>query len=339
VHIRSARRWGRRPACLAGAIWLYAALVATSAAAQGSTERQALDDAWWTGPIFAASAATLPEGHVAIEPYLYDVRPYAHLDGRGDSRRAAREDDFGSLTYLYYGLADGMTVGLIPHFGYRRVTGGQGSRGVGVGDLTIQAQYRLTQFHEGGWTPTTSLSIGESLPVGRHDRLDDRPADGFGTGAYTTTVTFYGETYGWPSGGRILRSRVNLWYSRSSSAGVKGESVYGTPRGFAGRARPGDAAFGDISFEYSLKRNWVAAIEFGVEQDGRTRVTGRAPGVEGSTAPLRLRSSVSRSVFVAPAVEYSLNANLGVLIGAEWIPAGRNVSASVTPVLAINWYH
>src|SRR2546428_176623 len=63
-----------------------------------SVVRQSLDDAWWTSPMLAPSAATLPRGHFLIEPYLYDVI-------------AAHSNGFGSLTYMNYGLADGVTVG------------------------------------------------------------------------------------------------------------------------------------------------------------------------------------------------------------------------------------
>ena len=42
--------------------------------------RQSLDDAWWTGPMLAPSAATLPRGHFLIEPYLYDVIVVGHYD-------------------------------------------------------------------------------------------------------------------------------------------------------------------------------------------------------------------------------------------------------------------
>jgi hypothetical protein len=38
----------------------------------GANVRQPLNDAWWTGPILAASGATLPRGHYLIEPYFYD---------------------------------------------------------------------------------------------------------------------------------------------------------------------------------------------------------------------------------------------------------------------------
>jgi hypothetical protein len=44
-----------------------AALLAAAPAA-ADVPRQALDDAWWTGPLLAAGANTLPKGHVLIEP-------------------------------------------------------------------------------------------------------------------------------------------------------------------------------------------------------------------------------------------------------------------------------
>src|SRR5579885_1581705 len=94
---------------------------AASAHAQVAPARQSTDDAWWTGPMLANSAATLPRGHFLIEPYLYDVKS-SHSDG------------FGSLTYILYGVTDRLTAGLTPVFGYNRVDGGPDSRGIGAGD-------------------------------------------------------------------------------------------------------------------------------------------------------------------------------------------------------------
>src|SRR5216683_1850901 len=116
-----------------------------------SVVRQALDDAWWTGPMLAPSAATLPRGHFLIEPYLYDVIG-SHSNG------------FGSLTYVNYGLADRVTVGLIPTAGFNVVSNGPSSSRVGLGDVTLQAQCRLTTFHVGNWIPTTAVSVQETLP-------------------------------------------------------------------------------------------------------------------------------------------------------------------------------
>src|SRR5713101_3510882 len=143
--------------------------------------RQSLDDAWWTGPMLAPSAATLPRGHFLIEPYLYDVV-------------TSQSNGFGSLTYVNYGLADRVTVGLIPTAGFNRVSNGPSSSRVGLGDLTLQTQYRLTKFPVGSWIPTISVAVQEALPTGKEDRLGNRPSDGLGSGAYTTTLALYSQT-------------------------------------------------------------------------------------------------------------------------------------------------
>jgi hypothetical protein len=83
----------------------FAQAVADASAPQA---RQSADDAWWTGPMLANSAATLPRGHFLVEPYLYDVSS-SHSDG------------YGSLTYMLYGVSDRFTAGLVPVFGYTRV--------------------------------------------------------------------------------------------------------------------------------------------------------------------------------------------------------------------------
>jgi hypothetical protein len=167
------------------ALWpaaLIAALaVAPAFAADGSTARQAVSDAWWTGPILASGASTLPKGRALIEPYLYDAKPYGVIDDKGKRHDVPDADGFGSLTYLLYGVTDTFTAGVIPRFGYAK-TGAGSSNGVQLGDFTLQGQYRLTQWKEGGRTPTISVMLQETLPTGRYDKLDDRPHDGFGSG-------------------------------------------------------------------------------------------------------------------------------------------------------------
>ena len=171
----------------------FAACVVTLAFAvpAGADEaRQSRDDAWWTGSLLAPSANTLPTGHILIETYVFDTRPYGRIDAHGDLHDMPRDNNYGSLTYLSYGLTDDVTIGMVPHFGFKKPAHGPDSTGIGIGDVSVQAQYRLTQFKEGGWMPTTAINIQESLPIGRYDRLDNKPSDGFGSGAYATTLSF-----------------------------------------------------------------------------------------------------------------------------------------------------
>jgi hypothetical protein len=280
---------------------------------------QPLEEAWWTGPMLASGAGTLPKGRWLVEPYLFDVK----TDGA---------DSLGSLTYILYGLDDRVTVGVIPTFSYTVVEDGPDSSRVRAGDLTLQAQYRLTQFERGGWVPTTSIVLQQSLPTGKYDRLRGRAADGVGGGAYATTLGFYAQTYVWMPNGRIARLRLNTSATAARATDVRDDSVYGTPVGFRGRAKPGASLLVDAAVEYSVTRNWVLALDLVYRHDEPTKVSGTGP----DGALVRYDSGSHDSFAVAPAVEYNLSPTLGLLFGVRVIPAIGGRQGSVTPAVAVN---
>lgn len=218
---------------------LLAALALTVLTAPARAEQpQSLDDAWWTGPMLAASAATLPEGHALAEPYLYDaVSPH--------------QNAYRSWTYLLYGITDRFTAGAIPVFGVNSVSG-KGSGGPQLGDLTLQAQYRLTQFEPGDGIPTVSAVVKETLPVA--SRAD------FGSGLYATSLGLYAQTCFWLPNGRILRMRLDLEDS----------------------TRPGNVFSADLAWEYSLTREWVLALDI---TRNSNRSSAFAPAIEYNWRP------------------------------------------------------
>jgi hypothetical protein len=310
-----------------------ALVLALATNANADESRQSLEDAWFTGPIVAAGAGTLPQGHVLIEPYLYDVITRGRYDDNGDYRDTDTRHSFGSLTYLLYGLTDRLTIGAIPTFGFTDAENGVDSSKIGIGDLTLQAQYKLTQFDAARHVPTLSVVLQESLPTGKYDRLGARPNDGFGSGAFATTLGVYSQYYFWLPNGRILRTRLNVAYTLPESADVTDTSVYGTPTAFRGHATPGDTLAINTSFEWSLTREWVLALDAVYSHDAATRVR----GID-RTQQTRFdaRSASSWRFALAPAIEYNWNSQIGVIVGARWFAAGRNTGASVTPVMAIN---
>jgi len=319
---------------------VHALVVAGFVSAQVSAPvagRQPLDDAWWTGPMLAPSANTLPRGHVLLEPYLYDVSMQGFYNSSGTRVSAPHANGFGSLTYMNYGLANRFTVGLIPTFGYNQVSSGPSSAGVGMGDLTVQAQYRIHLFREGSWIPTTSVTVQETLPTGKYDRLGSRPSDGFGAGAFTTTVALYTQTFFWMPNGRILRLRFNVAPAFSRSVNVQDVSVYGTGEGFRGHAKPGPSIFVDAAWEYSMTQRWVLALDATYRYQGNTPVSGY--NISNPSPPSLLNSGSSEAFGVAPAIEYNMTRNLGFLLGVRLFPAGRNTAASITPAVAINYVH
>jgi len=276
---------------------------------------QSMSDAWWTGPLLAPSAGTLPAGHVLVEPYVYDViTPSSH------------EHEYGSLTYLIYGVTNRFNVGLIPTFGYNAVGGTSGSSPQ-FGDVSVMAQYRLLTFHQGSAMPGMAVNVEETLPTGRYDQLGTNSNNGLGSGVYATKASLYMQDYAWLANGRILRIRFNLSHAFSSVANVRGVSVYNTAAGFSGTAQPGNSDTVDAAAEYSITRNWVAASDVVYNYYGSTFVNGNAGA---------MTLGASSSYAFAPALEYNWTANAGIIFGARIIPKGFNTAASVTPVFAIN---
>ncbi|MGH6827659.1 MAG: transporter [Rhizomicrobium sp.] len=323
----------------AGGMLLAIMLLGTAAAraADSGAARQPMADAWWTGPLLAASAGTLPPGHFLFEPYFFDMVPFASYDSRGVAHDVPSENDFGSFSYVLYGVADRFSLGFIPRFGFEEIAGGKSSSTLQLGDWSLQGQYQLTEFEEGHLLPTISLNVGETFPTGKFDQLD-RSSDGFGSGAYTTALSLYSQDYFWMPTGRILRTRLNLTYATSSHVALQNVSVYGTIAGFLGDADPGVSSYGDLAFEYSLTRNWVAAIDFWAEQDNPTRLSGVNEG-NGPATPFVSRSGTGREMILAPAIEYNFSLNLGVIAGARIFVWGRNETATAAPVLAIDYVH
>jgi hypothetical protein len=139
--------------------------------------------------------------------------------------------------------------------------------------------------------------------------------------------------------GRIMRTRLNLSYAISDWASVEEVSVYGTGQGFRGRARPGRAFIVDSAWEYSMTRNWVLALDVVYEHDSSTTLSGFDPAPAGSGAPptrVQRRFGSSEVFTLAPAVEYNWNSQIGVIVGTVFTIAGRNASATLVPVMALN---
>ncbi|MBM7131392.1 transporter [Dyella mobilis] len=312
-------------------VWSFPAFAQTAPATPpASVTEESMSDAWWTGPMLANSAETLPPGHFLFEPYLYDVR-------------SPNTDSFGSRTYILYGLANRLSVGLIPVFGYNRLGNGPSSSSVGVGDITLQAQYRLTEFQPGKWIPTTAIQLQETLPTGKYDQLGDRPADGLGSGTYTTTLAINSQMYFWLPNGRILRMRFDVSEAFSNHARVQGVSVYGTGQNFQGNVKPGNASFADLSFEYSLTERWVLALDATYSHDANTLTAGEQLVDPAGAIPypqnMRLNSGSSSAFGLAPAVEYNWSSAIGVLLGTRVTFGGHHSVDTVTPAVAVNYVY
>ena len=311
-------------------------VAALASSARGEAPRQPADDAWWTGPLLTPSPGTLPSGHVLIEPYFYDVIVVGAYDRDGHHIAVPREHDYGSQSYLLYGLTDRVTVGVLPRFGYHDRGALGHSSHVGLGDLGVMAQVGLSRFDEERRIPALAVNVTQTLPIGNYDRLGDHPEDGLGAGAFTTALALYSQYLFWLPTGRILRMRLDLTYAVSASTDVRDVSVYGTAAGFRGTARPGSAFTANAAWEYNATRHWALAVDLAYERDASTSLRGQQIDGDGSSRDLAMDSGSAMSFSLAPAIEYNATAWLGVIAGVKWTLAGRNTGRAVIPVTAIN---
>jgi hypothetical protein len=329
-------------ACLQAAASPALANVTVATKVSPCADRHPMTDAWFTGPMLANTAATAPRGHYLYEPYLYDVSTQGSYTSTGARRATPRENSYGSLTYLIYGVTDRTGLGLIPTAGYNTITGQPSSSSPGMGDLSILLQRALTRFQPCRRVPAVSIAVEQSLPTGQFDRLGNRSANGFGAGAYTTMPAIYSQMYFWLPNRRIVRTRLDISDAFSRAVTVQGASVYGTSAGFRGTAHPGSSLYLDNSWEYSLTRSWVLALDATFRNTCNTRVVGSYPlngsPVQSATTTVA-NSGRSDAWGLAPAVEYSWRPWIGVLVGVRTIPAGRNTGESVTPAVAVNIVH
>lgn len=143
-----------------------------------------------------------------------------------------------------------------------------------MSDFTLLAQHRLTQFHEGSWVSTSGVVVEETLPTGKYNQLGNRPSNGIGAGACTTTLGFYPQTYFWLPNGRILRLRFDVTQSFSTNAKVEGVNLYGTDAGFSGYAKPGSSSLTDPAWEYSLSKKFVlvCVMTGGAKDEPQTQI-------------------------------------------------------------------
>jgi hypothetical protein len=119
-------------------------------------------------------------------------------------------------------------------------------------------------------------------------------------------------------------------------------SVCGTGAGFRGSAKPAGTSFVDASWEYSLTRSWVLAVDVTYRHNGNTRVIGNNildPNSARNPPVVRRESGSSEAFGFAPAVEYSWKPNLSLLVGTRVITVGGNAAHTITPAVAINFVH
>jgi len=314
--------------CKAAAMAL--GFIACAAHAAGTREAN------FTGPLITPNASALPQGLVAIEPYFVYSETHANYDAQGD-----RHDNRpGSHQRL---LLVPITMGVFPRFNVQLTTGTAynvsdraHSDGAHLADTALTFQYMFLAPKADGTGPAISASYTHVFPSGKYDRLQSNPLNATGTGASIDRFALFAQQLFWLDNGHPLRLRAQMaWSPAPARIYLDGMSAHGTSDTFQGWVRPGAALGATAAVEYGLDQHWGLAVDLAWSHQRSGMLHGMDCSPNGNQH-IEQRKPVNWSYSVAPAVEYNVNGNLGIIAGAEIGFAGHQRAAYVTPQVAVN---
>ncbi|AIF48442.1 hypothetical protein [Dyella japonica] len=300
-------------------------------AAQAGTQ-----EANFTGPLITPNASALPAGMVLAEPYFIYSESHANYDAQGD-----RHDDRpGSHQWL---LLVPVTLGVTRRFNVQltggiayNVSGGYHSDGARLADTTLTFQYMFVAPRGDGTGPAVSASYAHVFPTGKYDRLGDNPLNATGTGASVDRLAVFAQQLFWLDNGHPLRLRAQwAWSPAPARVYLDGMSAHGTSKVFQGWVKPGSTLGITAAVEYGLSQHWALATDltWSHQRSGMLQGTDCWPDAYQS---VEQRKPVSWSYSIAPAIEYNINGNFGIIAGAQMSFAGHRSASYVTPQIAVN---
>lgn len=302
---------------------------AQSASAQEVAGDAAVQNQWFTGTLEAPSPALPKAGIIEVEPYVIWSRNHGSYDDSGTYHSAPDVDVLTSVTAIKLGLTDRISIQALPSVSH---VANRASRYTGLGDLPIEVEYRFNDENNKTGFPSVTAAVGLTLPTGKYDRLQT-PLSGFGSGAYSLKQQILLQSLFDTRGGHPMRFRVYAAaYEPIGKTSVTDISGYGTSLGFHGHVQPGFSAILGIGGGYAFDRRWVFAMDVVYKYAAGFALD----GTDASNALVHTPRQTRKTTSLAPALEYNLSGNIGIIAGVDFSVAGRNSSSYFAPQLAVS---
>lgn len=286
---------------------------------------KAMFNPWYAGPLLTPSAHVLPMGMINIQPYLFITNNYAQFNLQRKTHSIPHLFQTNTTFFFQTGIMPYVDVTFGPQF----LTNHQnGVSYQGMGDLGVY--FGITLLTETPYIPALKLSLSQSFPTGKYQKLDPKKQglDALGSGAYQTKISLNASKVVWWWTLHPMSFRLSLGYSLPSQICVKGFNAYGGDVDTKGRVFTQGAYSAAFSFEYSLTQRWVFATDFSYSYSEKIGFQ-RLAGTDIATHP------ISEQLSIAPAIEYNFTSSIGALAGI-WFPVyGKNTLQFLSGVLSL----
>ncbi len=295
-------------------------------------------DPWFTGPLLAYPAQTVPPGHYDIEPYIYAQKYEGAYQNNWDVKKSPKKLwNYVCQPLLEFGLTPWMDIAFEPAVSYNYNHGA--ARWVLQDSpiaLNFQLYRKVPQINT-DWATAVRLSFQEVFPIGKYQKLrpEKRGADIGGFGSWQTMMILSWGNLFYLGKCHFLRTIFQLSYTIATPVHVRGFNTFGGGYGTHGTMHLRQRLGWDVAFELSFTQNWVFAMDIAGDCSlGRRKFKGTNPP---GNAPMSRAQDARFSL--APALEYNWSRNWGVIGGVWFTYAGRNLPEFISGVLALNYYH
>ncbi|MBU6482763.1 MAG: hypothetical protein KGS09_19755 [Nitrospirae bacterium] len=291
---------------------------------------------WFTGTLLSTRGRTVDQGHLVVQPYVYYTRYGGVYTNNWRLQSATTSQNIIEQTYFIYGVTDRFDIELCPQWlqNYSR-----GETSNGFGDLSLQLGFQAVRPRDDSWAPSVRLWVQELFPTGRFTNLHPGTSlvDATGGGSFATTFGLGIQKPLNLGEGHVLRYRFNVTRTLYTSVSVTGFNAYGGGFGTDGHVAPGQVTNLLAAAEFTLTRHWGLALDISYQVVEATRFSGTV-GISPTSVPATVGRGSGELLSLAPAVEYHLNGQVGLIAGPWFSVLGRNTSSFLGGVAAIYFF-
>ncbi len=278
---------------------------------------------WYAGPLVTGSAVNAMPGEAVVQPYLFTTVTYGSYDGSRKNRNIPNILTLNPLYYIQTGVTDWLDTYVTISPIFNRQSGEWASYSADS-SLAFGIQFQK----ETPYLPYVRLTISETLPTGKYDKLDPQKngLDATGGGSYNTTFSFNLSKVFWWSKLHPMSIRSNMIYTFTTPTHVDDLNAYGGGLGTDGKVKPGNSLGIDIGYQYSLSQRWVFALDAIYLYFNSSNFSGKK-GVDSNGTPFSVGSPSGDQLSFAPAIEYNPSSTFGMVAGIWFTATGRNSSS------------
>ena len=288
---------------------------------------------WYTGPLITASSNNAPPGKYVLQPYLFNNWQYATFNA---DRKSESIPDIYTLQPLLLGqtgITDWLdiTVTATGFFKWQK-----SQHGSGWGDTAVS--FGLQLYKETLYVPSFRLTVGESFPTGRYQKLNRNKngLDATGSGAYTTVIGLIaGKVFWWLPLHPVSVRLASNYNFPNHKVSVRNFNAYGGGFGTDGRVTVGHTMNFDLGIEVSITQKWVFATDFAYTYTWPSLFSGR-PGIDAMGMAASVGTPTSNQFSLSPAIEYNRTSTDG-FIGGVWFSATGKSSPNFA-ALVLSYY-